>query len=369
MCLFLLYYFSIVNYSSDKTIYIHNIYIFISIICLILFSLLKLYRFVISTIVIFVSYFVISNLRYTYGEDYIYSSGYNIWSALILPNLLLSFIIFSKKKMYKYWSLFFVFLLVQTAYIEKLQNHSISTDSYYFYQHIGALNYPAFYISLFCLIILFVRYIYCGKILSSLMFFVSSSVFIGLFYSENAYAFSLFFLLSSLLMLIGVLYYLSYLRYRDEELDMPNYYCFYKDLNKESCLRYSISVLYIDGYDKIYNFLGKRSILLLKKMIVKHIILFNPDVEIYKYKVNSFILVYKNSNLNDCFERSDIIKRQLAKTEFIFNKTKNIKLTVSQCVAEKKRSDLDADAVLVRADKRLQKVCEFYYNTTNIVNS
>lgn len=77
---------------------------------------------------------------------------------------------FHKRQPHKYWSWFYIFLFAQTALIEKLQNHSIDTDSYYFYKHIGMFNYPALNISVLCLSVLFVYHVCKGRILSAAAF-------------------------------------------------------------------------------------------------------------------------------------------------------------------------------------------------------
>lgn len=132
--------------------------------------------------VIYTGYLVINSLRYTYGEDYIFSAGYNIWSALLLPDILLAYFLFHKRQPHKYWSWFYIFLFAQTALIEKLQNHSIDTDSYYFYKHIGMFNYPALNISVLCLLVLFVYHVCKGRILSAAAFFAGTAVFMGVYF-------------------------------------------------------------------------------------------------------------------------------------------------------------------------------------------
>ena len=49
------------------------------------------------------------------------------------------------------------------------------------------------------------------------------------------------------------------------------------------------------------------------------------------------------------------IRRTFASTEFIFDKKESLKLTVSICVSEKTRKDLNAAEVISRAHNTLQK--------------
>ena len=88
-----------------------------------------------------------------------------------------------------------------------------------------------------------------------------------------------------------------------------------------------------------------------------------PDNPLYRYSTDEFLLIFKNDNLKQSFEKLDKIRREIATSEFMFSpKQKGIKLTISGCVSEKKRSDSNATEVLLRARKTLQKTYEFTQN-------
>lgn len=361
---FLIYFFSVSEFSEENYQTIHASFIGCIFLTMIVMGSLRILSSVMLASVIYISYLMINNLRYTYGEDYIFSSGYNIWSALILPNLSLAYFIFRKQKNYKYWSFFYIFLFLQTALIEKLQNHSIDADSYYFYKHIGMFNYPALSISLICLAILLIYYIGKGKILGAATLFTSIAVFMGIYYSDNILAFSLFFLTASLILLVSSVYYVFYIRSRDEELDIENYRGYYRDAENKYPLKYSISLMYIDEYERLMKRFGPRKMQQLKKMFLERIKGVNTEVLIYNYKPDALILAFTNMNASESFEKAENIRRSIAKSIFVFNENNNLQLTVSQCISEKKRSDADAEAVLVRAEENLQKACKFTRNIT-----
>ncbi len=361
---FLIYFFSVSEFSEENYQTIHASFIGCIFLTMIVMGGLKILSSVMLASVIYISYLMINSLRYTYGEDYIFSSGYNIWSALILPNLSLAYFIFRKQKNYKYWSFFYVFLFLQTALIEKLQNHSIDADSYYFYKHIGMFNYPALSISLLCIAILLIYYIAKGKILGATTLFTSIAVFMGIYYSDDILAFSLFFLAASLILLVSSIYYTFYIRSRDEELDIENSHGYYRDAENKYPLKYSISLMYIDEYERLMKRFGQRKMLQLKKMFLERIKGVNTDILIYNYKSDALILAFTNMNASESFEKAENIRRSIAKSIFVFNENNNLQLTVSQCVSEKKRSDANAYAVLTRAEENLQKACKFTRNIT-----
>lgn len=361
---FFVYFFSVSDFSEDNYQTIHASFIGCIFLTMMIMGSLKVISSVIQASVIYISYLVINSLRYTYGEDYIFSSGYNIWSALILPNLVLAYFIFCKQRNYRYWSIFYIFLFLQTALIEKLQNHSIDADSYYFYKHIGMFNYPALFISLICITLLLLYYVGKGKRLSATTLFTAIAVYMGIYYSDNLLAFSLFFLSSSLILLVSSIDYVLYTRRRDEDLDIDNYKEYSREAENKYPLKYSISLMYIDEYERLKKRFGYRKMILLKKMFLERIRNVNADVLLYNYKPDALILAFTNMNASESFEKAENIRRSIAKSIFVFNENNNLQLTVSQCISEKKRSDADAMSVLIRAEENLQKACKFTRNIT-----
>ena len=63
-------------------------------------------------------------------------------------------------------------------------------------------------------------------------------------------------------------------------------------------------------------------------------------------------------------EKAEEIRRAIATSIFIFNENNHLQLTVSQCVSEKKRSDINTEVVLTRAETALKKACKFTRNIT-----
>ena len=158
LCAFLMYFFSITNFSDDVYHSIHATFIVITVLNLIVSSYFRVLGVFVVTAIIYISYFVINSLRYSYGEDYVFSAGYNIWNMLVAPNIILAYWLFccNKKKIHISW--FFVILFFQTMFVEKMQSQAMNPDSYYFYKHIGELNYPAFCIYVALMIGMFIHH-------------------------------------------------------------------------------------------------------------------------------------------------------------------------------------------------------------------
>jgi len=361
---FLIYFFSISEFSEETYHSIHTMFVTLSAITFIFAGLRRIPSMAMSVAVVFISYLIINSTRYAYGEDYMFSAGYNIWIIVALPNILVASLLFAQNKPYRYWSAFFVFLFAQTAIIEKLQNQSIDADSYFFYKHIGMLNYPALATACICIMVLLIYQTIRGKILNSAGLFISVAVISGLYFSDNLFAFSLFFLAAVLIALLSSLYYAYYILYKDEELNIDNARLFLKDAERKYPLKYSIALMYIDEYNRLIKRYGKSKTLILKKMLLAQIRRANRKVKIYNYKNDALILAFLNANSAETFNEAENIRRILAKSIFVFNENNHLQLTVSQCVSEKKRSDADASVVLSRAEDNLRKACKFTHNIT-----
>lgn len=357
-------FFSMTDFSPEKYQLIHSLMMGCCIFTLMLMCYFRLLSSVMFVSVIGAGYLIINNLKYVYGEDYVFSSGYNIWTGLLFPDLTLAYFLFCKEKAHRYWSWFYVFLFLQTSLVEKLQNQSMSADSYYFYSHVGTFNHPSLIISVYCIITLLFYQIKRGRILGAAVLFSEISVFLGVYLSDNAFALGLFFLTAVLIMLVTSLFYIIYSKNTDEDLGMKNSFAYKKDAERKYPLKYSIALMYIDEYERLVNRFGAGKMPLLKKMFYTRIKEVNEEVLIYNYKTDAFILAFMNMNAAESFEQAEEIRRVLAKSIFVFNENTRLQLTVSQCISEKKRSDADAEAVLMRAEENLRKACRFTRNIT-----
>lgn len=362
--IFLVYFFSINKYVDETYKLIHNLFLSISILTLIVSLYYKIIGSVVSIFAIYLCYIIINNTRYMFGEDYVFSSAYNVWIIIFLPTLILINYFAKFKSIKYYWSGFFVFLLMETFLIEKMLNQTINTDATYFYKHVGMMNYPSIYVSLICIFYLLAKYISKGKILIIKTLFSSISIMLALYFSNILPAFSLFFLSAIFIEFVVTVYYIFYIRYKNEELNIANLNMFYKESEKKYPPKYSITLLYIDDYERLLKRFGERKIVLLKKMFLKKISKTCPDVKIYNYHDDALILGFVNIKTNECFEKAEEIRRAIATSIFVFNENNHLQLTVSQCVSEKKRSDNNAEAVLQRAEISLKKACKFTRNIT-----
>ena len=80
---FLVYFFSISDFSEENYHAVHGFFVGCVGLTLLVMGYFRILSSVMMASVIYTGYLVINSLRYTYGEDYIFSAGYNIWLSLI----------------------------------------------------------------------------------------------------------------------------------------------------------------------------------------------------------------------------------------------------------------------------------------------
>ncbi len=111
---------------------------------------------------------------------------------------------------------------------------------------------------------------------------------------------------------------------------------------------------------------GRRGINALTRMITMRLQDTETENPIYRYSEDEFVIIFKNEDKKESFERLENIRRAVASAEFMLGKRqKGLKLTVSCCVSEKKRSDDNSIEVLIRSRKALQKAYQFTQNVTS----
>lgn len=203
-----------------------------------------------------------------------------------------------------------------------------------------------------------------GRILEYTLFFAILGALFGFFYSDSAAALTVFYGISALAILIAVIREIHYSTYKDTLTGLSGRYAFV--INSQNFpLKYSLALISIDGYDRWLNIFGRRDRDNLLRMIVMRIAEDEDESNIYRYNEDELLIVFKNEGKKDIAERTEQIRRSIASAEFMFPRRKKaVKITVSTCISEKKRSDANSLEVVYRTRKALQKANEFSHNVS-----
>lgn len=307
------------------------------------------------------AYLSLNLLKQRLGADFSNSLYYhNI--LVLLPYNLWCFYLFFPRRFISGGSLLSL-LLILSEYIllDILVAENINLN-YVLY----GLNIPV--IGGFALFLLwaFINMIRRGNLYDGTVLFAGLSVAAGVFFATEVSGLVIFFCLESYIILAFVIWRIFYNKFFDETTSIYNRYSYLKR-SRGFPPKYSLGIISIDGYDGLSRGLTHRQncelVNLLLEIIKENIDEFST---IYRYAENSFIIVCEKINQKEIYEVFETIRRAVAGSEFALSgHPQPIKITISGGVAEKRRTDANADAVLTRADSDMQKTLKF---TGNVIS-
>lgn len=310
-------------------------------------------------------YIIINCLKTALGADY-QASPYYINLCFFLPVNLLAFYFIPDSRLLIKMNIFLLLaIFTQFAAGEFLGQSGIQINLGISDGYFGNISMLGLILFTITLIVFFVKTSQSGTILDYAAFFYTISLLFGFLYSANPTALTFFFSCAALILLSGIIHNQYYNTRKDALTGLRGRYSYI--VNSESFpLKYSIGVIRIDDYAHMLNVFGRKDRDMLVRMITSKIIEEESDENLYRYNDDEFIIIFKNENKNESFERLEKIRRAIASAEFILNRRrKSIKITVSTCVSEKKRSDANSMEVLYRIRKTLQKANEFSHNISS----
>ena len=188
---------------------------------------------------------------------------------------------------------------------------------------------------------------------------------LGLFnIAKNPYA--AFYFLAAMLILLGTFLYEHISAYfTDPVTQALSKNSYKKDFSKKDLLKYSLAVFCLDDYAKLVKIFNQKITNRILQMLIEKVRTLEPEVPLYRYSADEFILIFYTTSATECYEHMEALRRLIAGTEFVIEKNHPVKITISAGVSEKKRSDANADAVLLRTRETLRKTYKFTQNMTS----
>lgn len=89
--------------------------------------------------------------------------------------------------------------------------------------------------------------------------------------------------------------------------------------SKDFPLKYSLGIISIDDYDKLASSFSRRGQNVLTKLIASKIVELEKDESIYRYGDDEFVIMYKNLDKKESFERLETIRRAVASASFVYH--------------------------------------------------
>lgn len=342
------FYFNL-NFSEPTLLILHIAFYGISFttcLTLVYFNQQKPFFFILSMVLAYIG------INYLKNNDNI--AYFHNLSTIIAVNMALFYfmpkaLFLSRKSLY-----FLILIFFEISLIEHLGESEI-----YFPPEINYLLFSVVLISFF------ISSSLSGAIFDNYLFFAGLSIAAGTYYAGNPSALSVFFCISSFIILVATGKELYFSTYRDFLSGLASRTSYIID-SKNFPLKYSIGIISIDNYDKLISVFGRMGTNRLTKMIAGKIQELEKENPVYRYSEDEFIVVYKNIGKEEGFKMLDAIRKAVASSEFVLSKRKKrLKLTISGSITEKKRSDANSVEVLQRAKKSLQNTNQFAQNFTS----
>ncbi|MBR1398936.1 MAG: hypothetical protein IJ564_02015 [Alphaproteobacteria bacterium] len=194
------------------------------------------------------------------------------------------------------------------------------------------------------------------------LFYADSCLLFGLMYSDSFSGFAGFFLCFALISLVTALFDL-YNKYRYDVLENVNsYQAYLSHAANKFPFKYTIGVFCIDNREKIIRELGYSYVKNLEQLVINQLLEMPYNITVYRYNASHFIMVFKNETARHVMEYGEEIRHRIAASEFMFSNNISVKITISNCISEKTRKDLNAAEVINRAYLKLQQHTKFNLN-------
>lgn len=349
----LMFFYAYNPYEQSIPVYLHyTFYVvsFLSMCALYFFNKAKTFLTLITGIL---CYILLNNIKISLGENFALSPEY-IWMCFLLPLNLMIFYFLPPTKLKKNFNFYlFLFMLFELAFVQKFG--SFISQIPYIKVNVGTMPLWAVIVWTFILVSMMLSLSFKSTIVNTGLFYADSSLFFGLIYADSASACVTFFSTFLIILSLSALLNLRHL-YRYDYLDgVSSYQSYISQAVNKFPFKYTIGLICIDNREKIFKEIGKRKIKILEQMVVDRLKIFPYETEIFRYDRNELILVFKNETAKKVIDYAEDIRRTIAGSEFIFADKQSLKITVSICVSEKTRKDLNAAEVINRAHNTLQK--------------
>lgn len=196
-------------------------------------------------------------------------------------------------------------------------------------------------------------------------FYAQIAMFCGFLTEKSGDTLAVFFPVAAFILLWGMVSEYVYGLFRDNLTGVYSGKSYYWHAVRSFPLKYSLGIVCIDNYDKVYSVFGKTKTDNLILMIVDKLKTLGEKAQIYRFASDEFILIFQNEDKKQGYEYLESVRRSIAGTAFRISRNQSIKVTVSAGISEKKRSDANADVVLQRTREAVQKAYKFTQNITS----
>ena len=356
----LLYFLSVEKFEPSSVSFFHIGFYALSIVGIIILLNFNINRHMFCIILNVISYVLINYAKRQHGEEYIDSMCFNYLITLLPLNFLFFYLIGQFRFLSSKSLQCITLLLLEYGTADVLVKNSINLTV-----NVFGINIVAFLLFAVLILTILAKSVSSNSMYDYTYLYVVISLASGIYFSENTSGLSMFFFISQSLIVIDLMYTLTYRHFYDETTGFYSRNS-YLLKSKHFPFKYNLGIVSIDNYDKLQKTFGYKKQKILTNLIAEVVQELTPEEEVFRYATDQFVILYKDKDNKEAFEHLDNIRRIIAGLGFSWSdKQQPIKLTVSCSLAEKKRSDVGAVDVLMRADKAMRKTLKFSHNVTS----
>lgn len=346
-------YFALSPFHQNVNLFFHNVFYIVIGLNLALLIYFNRSKYFFETIIILLAYILMCNIKKESGISYWSNTSYCYLSIALPLNLCFFFFYQNKIHLNSKKNIFILLaLLFEYTAFEILSLYQIN---FAYFPSVFGLNNCSFFIFLGVLLLCFIKINRFDGINYTTGFFKILSIFLAFLFSVQTSAVCLFFTLAAILSLIENTSSLYQETFYDVNTGVFNRYSYFKHEAKGLPLKYCVSLTRIDNIDSIVQNCGYRNFLKLLKMAVGQLSEYPEISGIYRLAGDLFLLVFFDKNREEGIEIMENIRRNLATAEFLLkHPRKNIKITITSAVAERKRSDFEVISIITRAYNKMK---------------
>ena len=352
-------------YIDGLSLTLHYLFLFFAVGTLVLIYVANRSKPFFSLLLGLVTYVSINQLKLQYGSDFISCSEFRCICFILPLNLTLLYFLPPTKLLSGRSKYLLLFLLLQAAIFSR--THQIFNLVPHIDITLEAIPLWACALWIILLTPLAFNISFKNTIINTGQFYAATALFMGIIYADSASGLTTFFL-SFALILLSVTLLSLYRSYHYDSLEnVGSKTAYINHAASKFPFKYTIALFSIDNRDKLIKAIGNAQCRILDQMIVNRILEQPYELNIYRYNESELIMVFKNEDARHVKKFADNIRRSIAATEFVFASRKSIKITISICVSEKTRKDLNANEVIERTHSALQKNHRFNCNIITVV--
>ncbi|MBO7605247.1 MAG: diguanylate cyclase, partial [Elusimicrobiaceae bacterium] len=276
-------------------------------------------------------------------------------AIMVLTPIFLCMAFFVKKE--KISILTLLLFLVPVAVVENMASFDFSKQLYVF-------DFASIILWVLMFLLTLSRTSQYPSFKTSGLFFACLSVTLGVIFYQSGADLTIYFSAAAGTFFVCKIHQMIFEHYTDPVTLVSSVNSFERDELKKFPPKYSIAFFYVDNYAKLLKVFGQQQVDIFLKMILLKIDTLQLQAEIYRLSRSEFCLVFFETDVKETYEIMENIRRLIASTEFVTLKKKAIKLTITPVVSEKRRSDTDAKAVLLRMHENFRQKYKFTQNMT-----